>query len=282
MPSLTTDLIEQAARVDPDRTLATSFLEAPERGRVISLILFAHEIARARASVSEPGLAAIRLQWWRDVITQIETGKIVRAQPVAVALSQTVNEVALPCSYLFAMIDAHERELADTPFTTWHDIDLYLDETHGNLSRLSALACGMPAITTKANAIATHSAIAWGLARLLAATPQWCTRRSSWLPDDTRSGLDLEALYSGEVSAKAVTVFKSVLPRIKAASAAANTALSQAKVGTAFPVFAHTTLATAYAKNHQPSIGRGWARPRDVSLLRRQLALTWAVACQRL
>lgn len=282
MPSLTTDLIEQAARVDPDRTLATSFLEAPDRGRVISLILFAHEIARARASVSEPGLAAIRLQWWRDVVTQIESGSIVRAQPIAVALSQTVTEVSLPCSYLFAMIDAHERELADISFSTWQDVDLYLDETHGNLSRLSALACGMATITTKANDIAKHSAIAWGLARLIAATPQWCTRRSSWLPDEVRSGVDTEALYAGEVTGEVVSVFKSVSPRIQAAHRAANTALSQAKVGMAFPVFAHATLATAYAKSFQPSVTHGWARPRGVSLLKRQLAITLSVARQRL
>jgi 15-cis-phytoene synthase len=119
VPSLSADLIEQAARVAPDLTLATSFLEAPQRGRVISLILFAHEIARARASVTEPGLAAIRLQWWRDVVDQIYSGSSVRAQPIATGLQQTINEVPLPRLYFDAMIDAHEKEIDATPFDAW-------------------------------------------------------------------------------------------------------------------------------------------------------------------
>jgi phytoene synthase len=42
---------------------------------MIALILFTHEVARARQAVSEPMLAAIRLQWWREALDEIFSGK---------------------------------------------------------------------------------------------------------------------------------------------------------------------------------------------------------------
>jgi 15-cis-phytoene synthase len=282
MPSLTPDLVEQAARVAPDHTLATSFLEADQRQRVISLILFAHEIARARANVSEPGLAAIRLQWWRDVIEQIYSGVVVRAQPIAVALAQTVREAALPRLFFDAMIDAHEAELLATPFSSWADLEAYLDATHGNLARLSALACGLGAITTPLNEAAKQSALAWGLARLIVNTPQWCTRRASWLPEAVATSLDKEALYAGDVSAGLIGVFRTILKRISAAHKAANLALSRAKLDGSFPVVAHAALALPYAKGYLPDQKRGWSGPREVTLLKRQIIITLAVARQRI
>jgi 15-cis-phytoene synthase len=282
MPSLTQELIEQAARVDPDRTLATSFLGAQERHRVLSLILFAHEIGRARAAVTEAGLAAIRLQWWRDVVEQIYTGTVVRAQPIAIALSQTVQEVALPRLYFDAMIDGHESALDTAPFANWAEIDAYHDATHGNLSRLSALACGITTLTTPHSDVAREAAIAWGLSRLIVTTPQWCVRRSSWLPAHVRNGLDLEALYAGTVTPSLVTALRAVEGRIHDAKIAANKALAQAKLGNAFGVVAYACLASRYAKGFVPNSKQGWAAPDEPTLLERQIRLTVVVARGRL
>jgi phytoene/squalene synthetase len=278
MPTLTQDMIEQAARVDPNRTLATSFLDGAERNRVIALILFAHEIGRARAAVSEPGLAAIRLQWWRDVIEQIYEGKPVRAQPIAIALSETLQEANLPRLYLDAMIDAHEAELEATPFATWAELETYLDATHGHLARLCALACGVPSLNTALDEVARESAIAWGLSRLLVATPQWCTRRGTWLPAEVRSSIDLEGLYSGAVDTALVAALQTVRARVHTAHHATNRALGQAKPGQAFPVFAHTCLADTYVKGFMPNPQKGWSAPNDPSLLVRQIRMTLAVA----
>jgi 15-cis-phytoene synthase len=282
MPNLTQDLIEQAARVDPDRTMATSFLGVQERKRVISLILFAHEIARARAAVSEAGLAAIRLQWWCDVVEQIYAGTVVRAQPIAIALSQTVQEAGLPRLYLDAMIDAHERELDATPFNTWTDIDAHLDATHGNLSRLCALACGTTTLSTALNEAARAAGVAWGLSRLIVTTPQWCTRRAIWLPVETHDSLDLEALYAGDVNKALATAIHTAQDRVRDATTQTNSALKQAKLGEAFPVLAHACLAGRYAKGFKPDPNRGWSIPRPPSLLERQVRLTLAVAAGKI
>jgi phytoene/squalene synthetase len=282
MPTLTPDLIEEAARVSPDRTLATSFLPPDARGRVISLVLFANEIARARAVVSEPGLAAIRLQWWRDTLDQIYGGTKVRAQPIATALSQTIQEATLPRLYFDAMIDAHELELTDFPFADWAQLDAYLDATHGHLNRLCLLASGLVSLSTSMDGAARQCGIAWGLTQLLISLPQWCLRRACWLPEDVRNRLDLDALFAGKVDEPANTAFAHVLTRIDQARRDANTHIASANLGSAFPALSHACLAKTYAHKHVPLAHRPWRQPVDPSLFERQLRLVASVARGRI
>jgi phytoene/squalene synthetase len=278
MATLTPDLVEDAARTQPDRTLATSFISPEARARVIALILFSHEIGRARAVVSEPGLAAIRLQWWRDTIEQIYAGAAIRAQPVAVALGATIQEAGLPRTYFDAMIDGHELELDTIPFATWADLDAYLDATQGNLNRLSLLASGVASITTPMDQAARQAGIAWGLAALMGAMPQWCLRRCTWLPSEVRDSLELESLYSGQVTSSLTTALVDVLRRIEIARKATNLALASAQVGASFPVLAHACLAQRYGRANLPKANQPWSQPREVSLFERQLRITASVA----
>ena len=281
LPILTPDQVEEAARVEPDATLATSFLEPDARARVIALLLFGHEIGRARTVVSEPGLAAIRLQWWRDTIDQIYTSKVVRAQPTAIALAETVREVALPRQLFDEMINGYEAELEAQPFAAWQDLYEYLSATHGNLMRLCLLAAGTPTITSTLNEAARQAGTAWGLSQLMRALPQWCSRRSLWLPKTDTQNLNLELLFNGEVTPQLVGCLKGVQAQIKQSRQHANAALRTANVGAPFPVFAKTCLASRYAKIHFPNVGKDWTIAADPSLLERQLRLTIAVACRR-
>ena len=282
MPALTPDLAEEAARVDPDRTLATSFLTADARARVIALILFHNELARARSVVSEAGLCAIRLQWWRDTIEQIYTGKIVRAQPVAIALAATIEEVALPRALLDAMIDGYSFEIDPDPFQTWQDLERYLDMTHANLNRLSLLASGVTTLTTPLNTAAREAGIAWGLSYVLRETPKWFARRCIPLPLETLNGVDREGLYAGIVSQELRAIMGKMQARIKPARLACNLALGQAEMGQAFPIFASASLSSRYGKDAIPGIGQKWRLPPPPNLLTRQIRLTISIARQRI
>ena len=55
-------------RHDPDRFLTALFAPPDKRDDLLALYAFNHELARAREVVSEPPLALIRLQWWREVV----------------------------------------------------------------------------------------------------------------------------------------------------------------------------------------------------------------------
>ena len=55
-------------RHDPDRFLTALFAPPDRRDALLTLYALNHELARAREVVSEPPLALIRLQWWREVV----------------------------------------------------------------------------------------------------------------------------------------------------------------------------------------------------------------------
>lgn len=286
MPELTTDLIEEAARVQPDRTLSTAFLDPVSRARVIALLLFANEIARARAAVSEPALAMIRLRWWTDVLDQIYGGQIyggttLRTHPIAMALAEVIGERALPRRYFQEMIDAHGCEVDAMPFETWDALEHYLDHTQGHLNRLSLLVSGVTSLSTPANDAARWSGIALGLSHLIATLPQWCARRSNWLTADLRANLNLEAMYQGQIEPALGTVLSGIVRQIKDARRNANQAIKTAGLGQSFPVLAPACLASRYAKAQLPKTNGAWTKPAEIALLERQIRLVSAVGLQR-
>lgn len=282
MPTLTPQQVEDAARAMPDHTLATSFLEPDARARVIVLVLFAHEVARARSVVSEAGLAAIRLQWWRDTLDQIYSGQTVRAQPIAIALAGAILEANLPRRLLDAMIDGYERELQATPFATWGDLEGYLDATFGNLNRLSLLASGVSSISTSVDEVARQAALAWGLSHLLRATPNWLERRCLWLPEAACTNLDREAMFAGQVSGELRKLLGGTQKRIVVACTKANHALKGAQFASHFPPIAHACLSGAYAKAALPAVGTNWSLSPSITLLSRQIRITLSIARGRI
>src|SRR3546814_16622414 len=65
----------QLRRYDPDRFLTALFAPPERRESLFAIYAFNLEIAKTREVISEPMLGQIRLQWWRDSITQIYLGQ---------------------------------------------------------------------------------------------------------------------------------------------------------------------------------------------------------------
>jgi phytoene synthase len=93
-------------RHDPDRFFCTLFAPADRRDALFTLYAFNHELARAQEVVSEPGLALIRLQWWREVVE----GEA-RPHEVATPLCHGLAAGILPRADLLAMIEAREADV---------------------------------------------------------------------------------------------------------------------------------------------------------------------------
>ena len=123
-------------RADPDRYLTTLF--APARARPILLVLYAfnNELARAREVTREPGLALIRLQWWREVVEGAA-----RSHEVATPLSAALESGALERADLLAMITAREEEV-DPAFSTVEDWLAWLQLGAGSLAVAAGRALG--------------------------------------------------------------------------------------------------------------------------------------------
>jgi phytoene/squalene synthetase len=102
------DLVRAA---DRDRFLGTLFAPEPARSDLLALLAFDHELARTRSVTREPMLARIRLEWWREAVTEAAGAGKPRAQPIVESLSETVRRNRLGPQDLVALIDAREEEI---------------------------------------------------------------------------------------------------------------------------------------------------------------------------
>ncbi|MEN9855137.1 MAG: hypothetical protein RLZZ157_263 [Pseudomonadota bacterium] len=262
-----------------DIALALHFLPPDLGARVRALAEFGSELARARLIASEPTLAAIRLQYWSDTIEKIYAQKPVSGNPMAETLARLIGEHGLPQSRFAAMIDAHMDSLAPAPFTDWAQLMGFVDATSANVLRLCLMSCGLGA--TLADALAQPGGQAWGLAELMRALPKWAARRSHWLPTNDVSGRDGEDLFAGNATQPVLATLSEAQARIQLARKALNLALRQIPIGDLFPILAPIALANRHGDVATPKLGPNWVQGAPLSLLERQVRLTWAVARRR-
>jgi phytoene synthase len=123
-------------RHDPDRFLTVLFAPPDKRDALLALYALNHELARAREAVSEPPLALIRLQWWREVIE----GEAKRHE-VATPLSEAIASGTLEPARLLPLVDAREVE-AYGDFTATADWRAWLLAGAGGLAVAAAAALG--------------------------------------------------------------------------------------------------------------------------------------------
>jgi phytoene synthase len=93
-------------RHDPDRFLTALFAPPELRHALLTLYAFDHELARAIEVTSEPHLALIRLQWWRDLVEGAR-----RRHEVATPLAALLDAGRLAPDSLLPIIDAYEIEV---------------------------------------------------------------------------------------------------------------------------------------------------------------------------
>ena len=105
-------VLDSVRETERDRFLGTLFAREPERRALLSLLAFEHELARTPLVTSEPMLARIRLQWWREAVAEAAKAATGEgkppAQPLVESLSETIRRHKLDPGALAAVIDARE------------------------------------------------------------------------------------------------------------------------------------------------------------------------------
>jgi phytoene synthase len=172
---------------DPDRFLTALFAPPERRDALLTLYAFNHELARAREVASEPTLALIRLQWWREVVDGA-----LRHHEVATPLSAAIGGGVLQRDDLHALIEAREieAELAIATFAEWR---AYVLAGAGGLAVAAARLLGAP----EPEAVRPLGA-AYGVAGLLRSVTVLAARGRCLLPVDLlqEQGLPVEAAIS--------------------------------------------------------------------------------------
>jgi len=168
-------LAAMVRRNDPDRFLAALFAPDDKRETLLLLYAFNHELARAREVASQPMLALIRLQWWREVVEGTH-----RRHEVAEPLGAALDAGLLSRDDLLAMIAARETEADDSvaDLATWLD---YLAGSAGGLAVAVGRLLGADAATCER---LRHLGAGYGVAGQLANVPALAHQQRCLLPED--------------------------------------------------------------------------------------------------
>ncbi len=152
---------------EPDRYLAALLAPAAASGSLLTLAAFAGELARIPATVSEPLIGEIRLQWWRDAVDAVSRQEKT-GHPVADALGALLQTHCIDGVRLHRMIDARAFDLTGDLHADDAALDRYLAETEGLAFDIAhEILTGRPLLPS----IATHAGVAYGLARALGRLP---------------------------------------------------------------------------------------------------------------
>ncbi|MCZ4298939.1 squalene/phytoene synthase family protein [Henriciella marina] len=93
---------------DEDRWLSSRYAQADVRRDLIALYAFCWELARVRLIVTEPTLGAIRFQWWRDALAELEDGRPPRAHDVVSVVAVMLDRSSLNTADLVSIIVGYE------------------------------------------------------------------------------------------------------------------------------------------------------------------------------
>lgn len=130
------------AKGDPDRYAAAMAAPVGARKVLFPLYAFNVEVARAPWVTSEPMIGEMRLQWWRDAVTEIVQGGNVRKHEVTTPLSEAIDpKVAFRLDTLIA---ARRWDLYKDPFDDETHFKNYLSNTGGWLMWVAAKSLGAP------------------------------------------------------------------------------------------------------------------------------------------
>lgn len=169
-------------RGDPDRFAAVMAAPVAARARLWPLYAFNLEVARAPWVTREPMIAEMRLQWWRDVVTEARP----RAHEVAGPLQGLIRAAGLPVEVLDRLIAARRWDVYSDAFQDKAGFDAYLEDTGAGLMWLAARALGAP---DQAEGQVRAFGWATGLANFLRAVPELEARGRLPLVDGRRDAV---------------------------------------------------------------------------------------------
>jgi phytoene synthase len=120
-----------------DQWLGALYANATVRGALFALASFDYETRHAFKRARDPSLAAIRLAWWREVVTG-ERRDEAAGNPVALAISAAIEAYTLPQAWLEAMVDARLQEIAPQDDLNLVAVRAFADESEGARLRLAS------------------------------------------------------------------------------------------------------------------------------------------------
>ena len=116
------------------------FLPAPRRAAITAFYAFCREIDDVVDEVSDPGVAASKLAWWRNEVHQAFTEN--PTHPVTQALLPLLTEYGIEESALQSVIEGCEMDLTQTRYLDYANLTRYCHLVAGVVGEVSAKIFG--------------------------------------------------------------------------------------------------------------------------------------------
>jgi len=111
-------------------------LDPPRRAAITALYAFCREVDDVVDEVTDPGVARVKLAWWRTEVDRIFDGT--PHHPVALALMPVVRRYGLEKLQLQTVIDGMQMDLDKTRYLNFDELETYCDRVAGVVGRMSA------------------------------------------------------------------------------------------------------------------------------------------------
>jgi len=127
---------EKAARSGSSFYYSFRFLPPERRRAIIALYAFCREVDDVVDEVTDPGVARLKLAWWRSEIAAVFGGA--PRHPVALALAPGVAAFKLRQEYLLAVIDGMTMDLDRNRYLDFAALERYCHCVAGVVGLMSA------------------------------------------------------------------------------------------------------------------------------------------------
>ena len=175
------------------------FLPADQRSSITALYAFCREVDHVVDEVSDPGVARVKLGWWRTEVGAAFEG---RAQhPVALALTPAVATFKLPQEHFQTVIDGMVMDLERSRYPDFATLERYCHCVAGVVGLLSAEIFGYVDPATRD--YARNLGVAFQITNIIRDVGEDVQRGRVYLPEDelSRFGVEPKDLLARRASA---------------------------------------------------------------------------------
>jgi 15-cis-phytoene synthase len=192
------------------RYASSLFVPAAQRRALLALYAFNVEVSRVRVQVSQPLPGEMRLQWWTDMLADIEHGGV-EGNPVATELLLAIQTWRLPVGRLSRLIEEHQFDLYNDPMPTMAALEGYINETSSALFSLATAIFGQS--SSDIEHLARHAGLAQGIAQVMTSLPFDASRRQLFVPQQVLAshGCGIEDVFAGRETPNLRAAFAQLL-----------------------------------------------------------------------
>jgi len=189
---------QKAARSGSSFYYSFRFLPPEQRRAVTALYAFCREVDDVVDEVTDPGVARVKLGWWRTELAATFEGRA--HHPVALALAPAVAAFKLPQEHFQTIIDGMTMDLERNRYPDFATLERYCHCVAGVVGLLSAEIFGYSEPATRD--YARDLGVAFQLTNIIRDVGEDARRGRIYLPQDelSRFGVEVDDLLRRHVT----------------------------------------------------------------------------------